>query len=283
MRAEPAPSTRTDVMVPRVAEVVSRRRESGDVVTLELVAGDGLPIACAPGQFNMLTVFGVGEAPISVSGATGDPRRVVHTIRAVGPVSAALTRLKAGAMVGVRGPFGNEWPLAEAAGRDVVVMAGGLGLAPLRPVMLRLVAERERYGSVTLLYGTRNPEAILFRRDLEAWSSRLDVDVEVTVDFAASGWRGHVGMVPALVRHAAFDPGQTTAMVCGPEVMMRFSAAALVDAGVPAGDVHLSMERSMKCAAGFCGHCQFGPVFICRDGAVFRYDAIRDLIATKEV
>ncbi len=176
-----------------------------------------------------------------------------------------------------------SWPIAEAAGRDVVVVAGGLGLAPLRPALYRLLAERERYGTICLLYGTRSPDEILFRRELEQWRRRLDIDIEVTVDHATGDWRGHVGVVTALIPRAAFDPLHAIALVCGPEVMMRFAVAALGDAGVTDDAIHLSMERNMKCAIGLCGHCQFGTVFVCRDGPVFRYDRIRTLLATKEI
>jgi len=273
----------TDPMLPEVVRVGRRRRDGPEVWTLDIEADAAGTTTFAPGQFNMLTVFGVGEVPISLSGDPATTDRLVHTIRAVGPVSTALTALKAGAAVGLRGPFGAGWPMEEAAGRDVVILAGGLGLAPLRPALYRLLAERERYGNVVLLYGTRSPGDILFRRELESWRRRLDVDIEVTVDHAASDWHGHVGVVTTLIPHAAFDPQQTIAFVCGPEVMMRFAVASLRDAGVADEAIHLSMERNMKCAVGFCGHCQFGPSFVCRDGPVFRYDEVRGILGLKEI
>ncbi|HXQ14229.1 MAG TPA: FAD/NAD(P)-binding protein [Caulobacteraceae bacterium] len=267
-------------MVPRVGRVRRRRRESPSVWTLEIEA-DGP--AAAPGQFNMLTAFGIGEAAISLSGDPAVPGRLIHTIRAVGPVSRALTRLGAGEALGLRGPYGAGWPLAEAAGRDVVIVAGGLGLAPLRPALYRLLAERERYGRVLLLYGARSPADILFRRELESWRKRLDVGIEVTVDHAGSDWRGHVGVATALIGRAGFDPARTIAMICGPEIMMRFSIAALRDAGVTSQTIFLSMERNMKCAIGLCGHCQLGPVFVCREGPVFRHDRVAGLMTPKEL
>jgi len=276
-------TSHSDPMAPLVARVIRRHRDAPEVFTLELEPEDAAALApFTPGQFNMLTVFGVGEVPISFSGDPANQARLVHTIRAVGPVSAALTGLDAGAPVGLRGPFGVGWPMAEAAGKDVVVVAGGLGLAPLRPALYRLFAERERYGRIVLLYGTRSPDDILFRRELEGWRSRLDAEVEVTVDHAKSSWRGHVGVVTTLIPRSSFDPDQTVALVCGPEVMMRFAIGALRDAGVDSANIYLSMERNMKCAVGFCGHCQFGPVFVCRDGPVFRYDRLRSLLALKE-
>lgn len=270
-----------DPMTPRVAHVRKRRREIAQVVTLEIEARDLRGFA--PGQFNMLTAFGVGEAAISLSGDPAEPGHIVHTIRAVGPVSNALAALEPGAPIGLRGPFGRGWPMAEAAGRDVVVVAGGLGLAPLRPAIYRLLAEREKYGRILLLFGARSPEDILFRHELESWRSRLDVEVEATVDHARGDWRGNVGVVTALVSRASFDPARTLAMLCGPEIMMRFVAATLRDRGVREEAIYLSMERNMKCAVAWCGHCQFGPVFVCRDGPVFRLDELRGLLAVKEI
>jgi NAD(P)H-flavin reductase len=284
--ATPAGSA-ADPMTPRVARVRRRRRDGPQVFTLDIEAEEEAEETgaetYAPGQFNMLTVFGIGEVPISLSGDPAERHRLVHTIRTVGPVSTALARLGPGDALGLRGPFGVGWPMGEAAGRDVVVVAGGLGLAPLRPALYRLLAERERYGRIVLLYGTRSPEEILFRREIQSWRRRLDIDIEVTVDHAAGDWRGHVGVVTTLIPRAVFDPLNAIAFVCGPEVMMRFSIAALRDAGLEDEAIYLSMERNMKCAVGFCGHCQFGPVFVCRDGPVFRHDRVRNLLALKEI
>lgn len=268
-------------MVPVPARVRDRRQETADIVTLDIEPC--LPIRFEPGQFNMLTVFGVGEAAISVSGDPTDGNRLIHTIRNVGAVSAALTQLQAGSTVGVRGPFGVGWPVREARGRDVVIVAGGLGLAPLRPALYALFAERPRYGRITLLVGARSPADIPFRGQIEHWRRRLDIGIEVTVDHADADWNGNVGVVTTLMKHIELDPSRTLAMVCGPEVMMRFAIAALSDAGVAPGDIYLSMERSMKCAVAFCGHCQFGPVFICRDGPVFAWQHIRHLLTLKEI
>ncbi|MEQ9640564.1 MAG: FAD/NAD(P)-binding protein [Alphaproteobacteria bacterium] len=273
--------TAADPMLPQIARVRRRRRDGPQVVTLELEAPRSP--AFRPGQFNMLTVFGVGEVPISLSGDADDRDRLLHTVRAVGPVSQALSRLDRGDVVGLRGPFGVGWPIETAAGMDVVIVAGGLGLAPLRPALYGLFATRKRYGKIALLYGTRSPGDILFRRELESWRRRLDVDIEVTVDHAATDWHGHVGVVPKLVPRADFDPLHAIAFVCGPEVMMRFTIAALREAGIDDESIYLSMERNMKCAIGLCGHCQFGPVFVCRDGPVFRYNRVRDLLAVKEL
>lgn len=280
--SETAALQRMQAMIPQIAHVRRRRHDAPDAWTLELEMAHGERFQYAPGQFNMLTAFGVGEAAISVSGdpATGP---LIHTIRAVGPVSRALTQLGPGDPIGVRGPFGVGWPMTQAEGRDVVVVAGGLGLAPLRPALYRLLGERARYGKVTLLFGARRPEDILFRHEVESWRGRFDIDVEVTVDHAASEWRGHVGVVTTLISRLDLDPAKSMAMVCGPEVMMRFVAMSLIDKGLSEDAIYLSMERNMKCAIGHCGHCQLGPTFICRDGPVFTYRRLKPLMAVKEL
>ncbi|APR95825.1 hypothetical protein PATSB16_24850 [Pandoraea thiooxydans] len=272
-----------NAFTPSVYRVARRRRELAGVVTLELAPLSGAPPAFAPGQFNMLYAFGVGEVAVSMSGAASDTDTFVHTVREVGAVSRALGQLRPGATLGVRGPFGTAWPVAAAAGTDVLIVAGGLGLAPLRPAIRAILAERARYGRVTILFGCRNPGEMLYRSELAQWRRRFDVDVEVTVDHAEPGWRGHVGVVPALIAQAEFDPRETTALVCGPEIMMRFVLSALRERGVADEHIYLSMERNMKCAIGLCGHCQFGPAFICKDGPVMRYDAIAGIFTVREV
>jgi NAD(P)H-flavin reductase len=276
-----APAPAADPMLPTFERVARVRREGADIWTLDIEPAAGFDFA--PGQFNMLYAPGVGEAAISISGDPADRGRLVHTIRAVGRVSEALTRLKPGEAIGVRGPYGRGWPVTEAAGADVVIIAGGLGLAPLRPAIYRFLAERERYGRLVLLVGMRQPDDILFQRELERWRSRLDIDLAVTVDHAGGDWRGSVGVVTTLIPRAAFDPAHTVALICGPEVMMRFSIAGLAALGVPAGAMHVSMERNMKCAIGLCGHCQLGPTFICRDGPVFTYERLRPIFAVREL
>ncbi len=275
--------TAPDALLPRVARVYRRRRDAPGVWTLELQADGEPPPPFTAGQFNMLTAFGVGEVPISFSGDPAAPQRVVHTVRAVGAVSDALVRLDAGAPLGVRGPYGKGWPLEAADGRDVLLVAGGLGLAPLRPALYQLLAQRERHGRITLLYGTRSPQDILFRRELEAWGARGDLALEITVDHATTAWHGHVGVVTALIARAPFDPQRTLALLCGPEIMMRFTAEALCAAGVAPAAIHLSMERSMKCGIGTCGHCQFGGHLLCRDGPVLPYALLREPLRVREL
>lgn len=259
-------------------------KESYDTFTLELVPqGRYQTFPFAPGQFNMLYVFGVGEIPISISGDPQHPGLLVHTTRAVGTVTKAMRALKVGDTIGVRGPFGSTWPVKEARGYDVVFVAGGIGLAPLRPALYQVLAQRDRYGKIVLLYGTRSPEDILFRSELEKWRSRFDLEIYVTVDYANSKWHGNVGVVTRLIPKAPFDPLNTIAMVCGPEVMMRFTALELQKRGVPSDHIYISMERNMKCATGFCGHCQFGPTFICKNGPVYPYNQLQSWLALWEV
>ncbi|HTV89808.1 MAG TPA: FAD/NAD(P)-binding protein [Stellaceae bacterium] len=265
-------------IMPAVVGVRSRRRETRDTWTLTVDTGD---FAFAPGQFNMLYAFGIGEIPVSVSGDPGKHGPLVHTIRVVGAVSRALTQLKRGDALGLRGPFGSAWPVAESRGRDIVVVAGGLGLAPLRPAIYHLLAERNAYGRIAVLYGSRSPDDILYRRELESWRRRLDV--EVTVDHATNSWHGNVGVVTKLIGRAGFDPDRTVAFVCGPEIMMRFTANALESAGVAPQRIYVSMERNMKCAVGQCGHCQFGPTLVCRDGPVMRYDRVNRPMLIREL
>jgi NAD(P)H-flavin reductase len=272
-----------DAGVPRLARVLSRRRELDDVFTLELAVADGTSCAFAPGQFNMLTAFGVGEAAISLSGDPGRTDRLVHTIRAVGAVSRALAALRPGQPLGLRGPFGQPWPLEAARGGDVVVVAGGLGLAPLRPLLYQLFATREHYGDVHLFYGARSPASLLFSRELGTWPGRYAVDVQCTVDHAPGGWDGQVGVVTTLLGRGGLRAPQTTAFVCGPELMMRFAVNALRTGGVAESSIYVSLERNMKCAVAWCGRCQLGPVLLCRDGPVFRYDRVGRELATREL
>jgi NAD(P)H-flavin reductase len=276
-----AVAAQIDCWAPASLRVVRIRKETADVATFELSPAAAFTFAA--GQFNMLYLFGLGEAAISISGDPAATDRIVHTVRAVGAVSGALVRLRRDMVVGVRGPFGAGWPVAQSEGSDIVIVAGGLGLAPLRPAIYRVLDRREQYGRVVLLYGARGPGDILYRKELETWRRRLDVDIIVTVDHAGADWRGNVGVVPALIARAAFDPEHAVAMVCGPEIMMRFALDALRDRGLPADRIFLSMERNMKCAVGFCGHCQFGPAFVCRDGPVFRYDRIAPIFQIREI
>lgn len=268
---------------PAPFRVRDQRRETADTWTFELEPDAGGPLPFEPGQFTMLYLPGVGEIPVSISGDPARPERLVHTVRAVGAVSRALCEAQAESSIGVRGPFGSGWPITDAEGGDLVIVAGGVGLAPLRSVILSALTGRERFGRVTVLYGGRDPDSLLYADELELWAERSDVELAVIVDAASSGWHGAVGVVPALIRRAELDPARATAMVCGPEVMMRFSVSSLLSVGLPPERIALSMERNMRCAVGHCGHCQWGPSFICRDGPVFRWSQAERWFGVREL
>lgn len=273
----------SDPMLPESYRVQSYQRETDDTFSVSLVpaSGDnGIPFI--PGQFNMIYAFGAGEVPISISGDPALTKTCVHTIRSVGPTTRLLKALKPGAMVGIRGPFGVPWPVDRAIGKDLVLIAGGIGLAPLRPVLYHVLANREQYGRVVLLYGARTPGDILFPKELELWSRLKNLQVELTVDTADPSWRGNVGVVPKLISRAKYNSLKAVAMICGPEIMMRYSIPELSASGISEDRIFISMERSMKCAIGFCGHCQYGGIFVCKDGPVFPYDQVRKVFLRKE-
>ena len=273
---------RAPALAPVPYRVVTRRQETHDSATIELEpAGERRLGDFAPGQFAMLYAFGAGEAPISVSGYDPSSGRVTHTIRAAGAVTTALCATEPGGAIGARGPFGTGWPLEAARGADVVLVAGGLGLPPLRPVWEHVLAHPGDFGRPTLLYGGRSPGELFYRSALDAWQARPGADVAVTVDGAAAGWRGRVGVVTKLIARAAFDPARAVAMIVGPEVMMRFTVAALRARGVASERIYLSLERSMHCATGHCGHCMLGPEFVCKDGPVFRHDRVERWLAVR--
>ena len=270
-------------MVPRPFAVRTHRRELADTVTLEMAAVDGAPLDFAPGQFTMLYVHGVGEIAVSISGSPAAADTLVQTIRGVGAVSQAICSLAEGHRLGVRGPLGVPWPVERARGKHLMVVAGGLGLAPTRPIIYWALANRQHLKSLEIVYGTRSPDQILYAQQLLGWSTAEGIEVGVTVDRASEDWTGRVGVVTELIPPMLRDPAETVAMVCGPEIMMRFAAQSLADAGVPLDDIHFSLERNMKCGIGWCGHCQLGPYLLCRDGPVFAYPAVHDLMTVWEL
>ncbi len=288
MLADPSPpAAAIDPEPPPLAPIPyvvrSVTTETPDTVTLTIRPSATRRIATPrPGQFNMLYAFGVGESAISVSRATPEGE-LVHTVRRVGKVTNALAALTPGDTVGVRGPYGRGWPIAEARGGDVVVIAGGLGLPPLRPAVYAILSQREAFGRVEVIYGARSPKDLVYYDEIQTWRRRTDVRFQTTVDAAGRDWYGDVGVVTTRLPDARFDPPKTTAFVCGPEIMMTLSAKALADRGVPRDRIWVSMERNMKCAIGLCGHCQFGPSFVCRDGPVLRFSALEPFLAVKEV
>jgi len=272
-----------DPMLPEFLPVDRLVRETHDTFTLSFDTRGRGGFAFTPGQFNMLYAFGVGEVPISISGDPARSGELVHTIRAVGAVTRALERAKKGTSVGVRGPFGTSWPVEQYSGRDIVLIAGGIGLAPLKPVIHQVLKRRREFGRLAVVYGTRTPGDILFKKQLEQWATRRDVELAISVDRGDPGWRGHTGVVTTLLGRVSFDASNAVACLCGPEVMMRFAARELEKLGLPNERIFLSLERNMKCALAHCGRCQLGGTLICRDGAVYRRDRVLRLMATKEL
>jgi NAD(P)H-flavin reductase len=269
-------------MVPRLFRLVERRQDTADTFTMMLEPNDGPRLGFIPGQFTMLSAFGVGEVPISVSSGATVAGPLQHTIRDVGAVTHALSHTSVGDVVGVRGPYGTGWDVADGCDGDVVLVAGGIGLAPLRPAVLELLAHRQGYGKVVVLYGTRSPADLIFADELKLWESQ-GIEVLVTVDYGNPSWTGRVGLVTTLITRAGFDPRSTLALVCGPEVMMRFTATALLDRGVRPHRVRVSLERNMRCGVGLCGHCQYRELFVCVDGPVLPYARVAGLLGTREL
>lgn len=274
-----------DVMTPQTVRVTEVLKETHDTCTLKVEPRNGKRLPrFAPGQFSMLYSMGNAELPISISSDPAITETQCYTIRSVGLATQSLNVMKVGAQFGVRGPFGHGWPMGEARGKDVIIVAGGIGLAPLRPILYEVFHNRELYGRLVLLYGTRSPQDILFRRELKEWEKKKDTLVMTTVDYGGMSWKGNVGLVTRLIGRIRLDPTRTVAMTCGPEIMMRYVAYELQDnKGLDPGDIYLTMERNMKCGCGFCGHCQFGSHFICKDGPVFRFRDINKLMNKYEV
>ncbi|HTZ93022.1 MAG TPA: FAD/NAD(P)-binding protein [Streptosporangiaceae bacterium] len=271
----------TDCRLPVRYRVSSRVEETHDTVTITLEPADDPIAAFRPGQFMMLYSFGVGEIPISVSGPPGQPS-LTHTIRSVGAVSASLCAAQPGQVVGVRGPFGTSWDDADSPGGDLLLVAGGIGLAPLRPALLSALAQPGRYRRIILLAGARSPAELVFAAEYGRWRDS-GAEVGITVDRADASWPGQVGVVTQLIGQAHLDPLLTAALICGPEVMMRITARSLTAAGLPAASIWISLERNMQCGTAECGHCQLGPLLLCRDGPVVNFKIAEPLLAVKEL
>ncbi|MFB3739902.1 MAG: FAD/NAD(P)-binding protein [Candidatus Velamenicoccus archaeovorus] len=248
--------------------------------------GDGEGYAFEAGQFNMLYLYGIGEVPISISSDPAHPQNLGHTIRFVGRVTNAFKDLTPGDEIGIRGPYGKPWPLEAAEGGDLVVVAGGLGICPVRPAVESAMRHRDRYRRLVLLLGARSPDLFPYREELDRWLAqmeRIGVEIHLSIDEPADGWLYNVGVVTTLFPKAGIEAARTTAFVCGPEIMMRFAGKGLLELGVPPERMYLSMERNMQCGIKLCGHCQVGPYFVCTDGPVFRYDEVADLMEVHDL
>ncbi len=281
------PATAASPMLPphmQPACVASITKETHDTFTLNVEPRGPQPLpGFAPGQFSMLYVFGIGELPISISGDPYCEGKLVYTVRSVGKATNALVHRQPGETIGVRGPFGTSWPIEQARGRDVLIVAGGIGLAPLRPAIHHILRNRDDYVRLIVLYGARSPKDLLYRKQLAEWGRQPDTQVLSTVDYGGVNWRGYVGVVTTLFKYVRLHPGRTTAMICGPEIMMRYVIRELERRGLPESDVYVSMERNMKCALGFCGHCQLGPYFVCKDGPIFTYERMKPWLEKYEL
>jgi len=272
-----------DFLKPTFFRVTRKIQETPDTFTFELAPPEKMSLAFAPGQFNMLYAFGVGEVPVSMSGDPGSTESYWHTIKVVGNVTKALSRLEAGDPIGVRGPFGKPWPLDSCRGKDIVIIAGGIGLAPLRSFVYHLIKRREEFGRVALLYGSREPSEIVFFEELDGWKKKLDHNVHVTVDFASPEWRGNVGVVTNLLPQVPFPLDDAIGLLCGPEIMLRFAASDLNQRGMRSENIFLAMERNMKCAIGHCGRCQYLDNFVCKDGSILPYSKVGPFLSKKEI
>jgi NAD(P)H-flavin reductase len=261
-----------DASVPRVHVVRAVRPETPEVVTLDVVPVDGPPSRFVPAQFGMVGAFGIGEAAVSISSSASVLDHHEYTIRRAGAITSALHVLRPGDQLWIRGPFGRGWDLDALTG-DVLIAAGGLGLAPLRSAVLALAEATQPGRRIVLVVGARRSADLLFRRDHERWRAS-GVEVIETVDRSERGWRGRVGLVPDVVAGLDLDWSGAGALLCGPDVMMRATGDLLVDLGVPPERVQLTLERNMQCGVGRCGHCQLGPVLVCRDGPVVAYSDV---------
>lgn len=280
--AQPISGSRPMQLCP--ARIVDTREEAYAITTYTLVLDDEAMrgrYSFRPGQFNMIYLPAIGEVPISVSSDPDQPDRLGHTIRFAGNVTRAISRLHIGDVVGLRGPYGSAWPLERLRGHDLCIVTGGIGLAPLRPVIYHVMRHRDNFGRVFLLYGARTPGDVLYAGEFDTWEEH-DIQLRLTVDRADESWRGHVGVVPMLFYQLRLDPKKTSVLTCGPEIMIRFVIYEALARRIPKEQIYVSMERNMKCGVGFCGHCQFGPTFVCREGPVFSYAAIEPFFGVED-
>lgn len=274
----------TSPLAPSPFVVQVRTPETRDTISLTLTPEEGeADFPFLPGQFNMVSILGLGEVAISISGDPNQPDQVVHTIRSVGLATQAISAAASGSVVAIRGPYGRGWPLDVAYGKDVVVIAGGLGLAPLRPLLYEVLRQREKFGRFEVIYGARSPQDLIYYEELQQWRARADARFQVTVDAAGRDWYGDVGLVTQRVPDARFDAKNAVAFLCGPEIMMRFASQALETRGLPLDSIYVSMERNMRCGIGQCGHCQLGPYLLCRDGPVLSYRALEPCLRVRDL
>ncbi len=275
----------SEPMMPFWAEIVEIKPEAPGIYTYWLRFQDESlrkGYTFKPGQFNMLSVPGFGEAAISISSDSENTDLIAHTIRMAGNVTQAIGRLKVGDVVGIRGPFGTYWPIEEHKGKDIVITAGGIGLPPIRPAIYYMMRHRQDYGRIIVLYGARTPRDLQFTDEYENWQ-KAGIELMVTVDVGDETWTGPVGVVPILFYRTRVNPHNSVIYTCGPEIMLRFVIYEALARRIPEKNIYISMERNMKCGMGFCGHCQIGPFFVCKDGPVFRFDVLQPYYNVEEL
>jgi len=273
---------RVDPMLPYTATVRAIRTEAYGISTFCLEYNDpGAGIGFSPGQFNMISLPGFGEVAISISSDPNTPRIMEHTIRYAGSVTRAIGRLRVGDTVGMRGPYDNPWPMQLAEGKDLMIVSGGIGLAPLRPVILEALHHRSSFGRVLVLYGGRTPQDLLYTSEFDKWQEG-GIEMYVSVDRADETWKGQVGVIPMAFYRTRLEHRNTLVFSCGPEIMMRFVIYEAMARRIPKEAIYVSMERNMKCAVGFCGHCQLGPVFICKQVPIFRFAEVESFFGREE-
>lgn len=271
-----------DLYLPKTAEIIERIQEASTIFTLKTRFLEAQPsFLFQPGQFNMLYLYGIGEVAISISSDPAEKSYISHTIRAVGRVTKALQNLNVGDHVGIRGPFGRGWPLTDAQQKDVMVVTGGLGCAPTISVINYILARREQYGALKILQGVKHSDDFIFRKQYATWQKTPHTEILIAADFAGPKWPWSVGYVTDMIDSLSLSPNKTIAMMCGPEMMMHAAINVLKRKGLPEEMMYLSMERNMACGIGHCGHCQYGGLFICKDGPVFAYPEIKSLFSEK--
>ncbi len=268
---------------PHAAMITARTQESSAIFTLQSQFIEPIQphFSFHPGQFNMLYLYGVGEVAISIASDPAEKSYISHTIRAVGRVTKALQNVQKGDQIGIRGPYGKGWPLIEARGKDILIVTGGLGCAPTVSVINYILARREHYGALNILQGVKHSDDFIFRKQYAIWQQTPNTEIRIAADFAGPKWPWSIGYVTDMIESLTLDPDKTIAMMCGPEMMMHAAIGVLTKKGLAEEAIYLSMERNMACGIGVCGHCQYGGLFICKDGPVFAYPQIKALFSEK--
>lgn len=273
----------SDIYLPHPATIIARKQESSTIFSLktQFIDAQHHPISFSPGQFNMLYLYGVGEVAISIASDPAEKTYLSHTIRAVGHVTKALQALQPNDQIGIRGPYGHGWPLKQTEGKDIVIITGGLGCAPTVSVINYILARREQYGNLKILQGVKHSDDFIFKKQYAKWQKYPNTEVYIAADQAGPQWPWSTGYITDMIQTLELNPNKTIAMMCGPEMMMHTAINALLKQGMLEADIYLSMERNMACGVGHCGHCQYGGLFVCKDGPVFAYPTIKSLFCEK--